>query len=785
MTFGGELGAPSAPGKPWTAEIEGRDILLSGESVGDAPLRLDRIDVAATFDPAAGLLDVTKAQFLGPTARAAATALVRFEGASPAIRLGVVGEPMPTSAVKRLWPFFLGTSVRSWVVENVGAGTVDSLSMTIDVPSGVLATLGKHDPLPDRSLALDIAVSDATLRGAPKMPWIEGATGRVVATGHTVGATIERATISGAETDGPLSVSNVVLSVPDLKPRYPAARVTLKAEGSLRRALSMVGSGAFGANPLPAQLDVSKVSGKVSSDVTVDLELGHKDGESPPPVVKATADMREVKIAGVFAGRNFEKGALQLRVGAGPNILTGKGSVSGAPANVAITEQAATGQSSARRKLAVTLTADAADLTRLGLDVPGSLKGAVPLAADIDLDDPKAPMAVTADLANVGIDGVVPGFRKPVGKPGKLGFVVERGSSGSVIKDFFLESGDRSVRGTIDFGPKGDLVAATFPIYRPGPGDDAKVEIDKAKGGITKIAVQGASLDLKPLLDRVRGKPSAGAPAAQAGDADNVPKNLDVSAKLGTGLGYGGEAVAGLDIKLTVRDGKVKDADGSGRIGDGPIALATGADGRLAIKGGDAGAFFRFADLYGRINGGAFDLTASLAGGPGVLKIDNFSVRNDTTLERVRRTTGADKDSPTAAARAPTRFDRLQVNFDQSGGQLKVSEATVYGPQLGATMQGTVNYTADRVDLVGTFVPVYALNNLVSRVPIIGALLGGGKNGGLVGVTFQVKGPTNAPTVAVNPLSAVAPGFFRKIFEFRQKSAPDAPTGSTTSGAAQ
>lgn len=787
MTFRGELAAPANAGQPWRASLEGRDVLLSGEAAGDPPLRLDRVDVAATFDPAEGLLDVSKAQFLGPTARASATALVRFEGASPAVRLGLVSEPMPASAVKRLWPFFLANSVRNWVVENIAAGQVDSLSLTIDVPSGVLATLGPHDPLPERSLALDIALSDTVLRGSAKMPWIEGAKGRVVASGHKVDVTIERATIPGAEADGPLAVSDILFTVPDLTPRYPKARVTLKSEGSLRRALTLLGSGSFGSNPLPTQLDVTKVSGRINADIAVDVELAHPDGQSPPPMVRATADMRDVRIAGIFAGRNFEKGTLRLNVGDESQILTGKGTVSGAPAVVAITEQPGVSGGPPRRKLAVKLTADAADLTRLGLDVPGTLSGEVPLAAEIQLDDPKAPIAVNADLVGVGVDGVVPGFAKAAGRAGKLGFVIERGGDKTVIRDFVLESGERSVRGTIEFSQKGELLTATFPIFRPGPGDDARVEIDKARSGVTKIAVQGASLDLKPLLDKVRGKKSSSraTQAAKADDTGAVPKNLDVTAKLGTGLGYGGEAIAGLDVRLTVRDGKVTDADGAGRIGAGPITVATAADGRLAVKGADAGSFFRLADLYGRIDGGQFDLAASFAGGPGFLRIRNFSVRNDEALERVRRTTNADQNASPTAARAPTRFTLLHVNFVQSNGQLKVDEATVYGPTLGATLQGNVNYAADRLDLVGTFVPAYALNNLVSRVPIIGTLLGGGKNGGLVGVTFQVKGPTSSPTVAINPLSAVAPGFFRKIFEFREQTAPDAPTGSTTNETAQ
>lgn len=781
ITLAGAISAPADAASPWTAAIEGRDVLIAGETAGDAPLRLDRIDMAASFDPNSGVLDVSRVQLLGPTTRAGVTVNVRFEGeSSPAVRLGVVTEPMPASALKRLWPAFLATSVRSWVLENVGAGSINNVALTIDVKPGVLAKMQPHEPLPDGAMQLDIGFTEGVLRGSAGMPWIENAAGRVVSTARRTDVMIDSAQVAGSEADGALAVSKVVFTVPDLAPRNPPARLTLKADGSLRRALTMLGSGAFGANPIPAGIDASKVTGRIASEVAVDLELAHDAGRSPPPVVNATADMREVRIADAFAGKSFEKGTLQLKVSPGPTRLTGRGQISGAPATVEMSDLPAAENGAKRRKLDVMLTADAADLQRLGLDVPGALKGQVPLAAELQLDDPKAPIKLSADLTKVGIDGLVPGFRKPAGRAGKLGFIVEKGADKTVIKDFSLESGDRSVRGTIEFGAKGDLLAATLPIYRPGPGDDAQVEIDKAKGGITRVSVQGAALDLKPLLDRVRGKPGGGGAAAGADKSDSaVPKNLDVTAKLGTGLGYGGEAVAGLDIKLQVRDGKVKDADGTGRIGSGPISLATGADGRLAIAGRDAGAFFRFADLYGRIDGGAFTLNASLAGGPGVLRINKFAVRNETALERVRRTTGADQGVADDAPRTSTQFDRLQVSFVQSGGQIRVNEAVVYGPQLGATLEGAVNYSADRVDLVGTFVPIYALNNLVSRVPIIGQLLGGGRNGGLVGVTFQVKGPTSSPTVSVNPMSAVAPGFLRKIFEFRQNDQSGEPaTGS-------
>ena len=87
-------------------------------------------------------------------------------------------------------------------------------------------------------------------------------------------------------------------------------------------------------------------------------------------------------------------------------------------------------------------------------------------------------------------------------------------------------------------------------------------------------------------------------------------------------------------------------------------------------------------------------------------------------------------------------------------------------------------WSGDVLDLVVdfttyVFVPAYALNNLFGKLPLLGPILGGGSDGGLVGVTFAIDGPWSSPVMRVNPLSAVAPGFLRKIFEFRNQNPGD------------
>jgi hypothetical protein len=87
-------------------------------------------------------------------------------------------------------------------------------------------------------------------------------------------------------------------------------------------------------------------------------------------------------------------------------------------------------------------------------------------------------------------------------------------------------------------------------------------------------------------------------------------------------------------------------------------------------------------------------------------------------------------------------------------------EGVVRGPVLGGTIDGSVDYTRDEVHLRGTLVPLYGPNNL------LGQLFLGGEKEGLVGVTYEVVGRPGNPRLRINPISALAPGLLRKVFEF-------------------
>jgi hypothetical protein len=175
----------------------------------------------------------------------------------------------------------------------------------------------------------------------------------------------------------------------------------------------------------------------------------------------------------------------------------------------------------------------------------------------------------------------------------------------------------------------------------------------------------------------------------------------------------------------------------------------------------DAGALFRFTDMYPRMQGGqmwvAMDPpTQDQKPRVGTLHISNFVVRGEPALQRV--VAGAP-----GQPRGSVQFSEMHADFTRFPGKMAIRDGVVRGPVVGATVEGQIDYVKNDVHLRGTFVPFYGLNNMFGQIPIVGLILGGGSNEGLLGITYEATGPPSAPRIVVNPVSAIAPGLLRKF----------------------
>jgi hypothetical protein len=360
----------------------------------------------------------------------------------------------------------------------------------------------------------------------------------------------------------------------------------------------------------------------------------------------------------------------------------------------------------------------------------------------------------------------LPGWTKASGKPARLAFTLIKDKTGIVrFDDLLIDGPGVLAKGSLELDNSGDLQSANFPVFATSDGDKASLRADRAADGALRVVVRGDVYDGRNFIK-----------SAMAGPSDPKVKgrhpDLDIDIKLGVVLGHYGETVRGLDWRMSRRNGRVRTFSLNAKIGrDTPLIgeMRTRINnGRpvLYFETNDAGALFRFTDIYSRMVGGKMWIgmdppSQDAAPQEGIINVSSFSVRGENTLDRVV------SNAPNAARNDNIEFSQARADFTRVPGRMTIKDGVLRGPMLGATVEGNIDYARDQVHVRGTLVPLYGLNNMFGQIPIVGLFLGGGSNEGIFGITYEVTGTTSNPRPIVNPISAIAPGLLRKFFEFR------------------
>jgi hypothetical protein len=416
---------------------------------------------------------------------------------------------------------------------------------------------------------------------------------------------------------------------------------------------------------------------------------------------------------------------------------------------------------------------------RLGFDIAPALTGpvAIKLAGRLGADNKTGRFTVDADLTQARIDEMLPGLSKPPTKPARATFTLVTKPDAMRLDDIVFDGAGATVRGSVVLDASGTIVSVHFPVFGLSSGDKVSLKAERASNGGWHATLRGDVLDGRPFINAILA-------GREGKDGKTKPKDLDLDAKVGAVAGHHGEALRGLELKLSRRDGDIQNFAMKARLGrnatlTGAVRPRGNGQPALVLDVGDAGALFRFTDTYSRINGGhmivnmdppSFDTAPQR----GAVQIDNFTVRGEAALDRIVAGTSSGQ-------RPGVEFTALRVDFVRTPGHLSIRDGVLRGPMIGGTIDGAIDYRRDDVRMRGTLVPLFGLNNMFGQLPIVGLFLGGGRNEGLVGLTYEVVGPLGAPVLRVNPISAVAPGFIRKFFEYPSANGPGRPPAAIES----
>jgi hypothetical protein len=239
-----------------------------------------------------------------------------------------------------------------------------------------------------------------------------------------------------------------------------------------------------------------------------------------------------------------------------------------------------------------------------------------------------------------------------------------------------------------------------------------------------------------------------------------------------------------------VRANLVRDLDGwrsagvTGRLPEGgEVALTLTPEGdrrKLLLTSTDAGNLLRTLHQTSRIEGGQLKIEATVARqrpsllAEGTLEASGFRVLDAPILARLLTLASLTGVSDLLTGEG-LWVERLEAPFTLRDQELLLGKGRMYGSQLGLTFQGRVDLEADRVALDGTVVPVYGINWTIGQIPLIGPFLRGAKGEGAFAATYTISGPAEEPSINVNPLAALAPGFLRELFTGLQEGTLEPP----------
>ena len=724
-------------------------------------------------------------------------AAVRLRGSiaggeeSPAIMMGGRVQQMPAALLKQLWPPIVAEKTRTFVNENVVDGIITEGEFTVKLPADSMALAKRTRKLPDGSINMVMRMENVTSGYFKKLPPLINASGEARLVDNDFSLRIDGADVvlpSGA------------------KGRLAAGTMFAKDILAVETMASFDLDIAAGAQALIEYLDEPDLNlirhtgldtTKLQGDATMKVNLAFPMIKPLPPEridVSVAAKLTNAALKDALPGVDVAEGKIDLAMIAGVLPAMGPANSAGIPSQLPWPRGP---PPDFLQSAVIKATLDGEQRRSLGIDLGTFVRGPVAVTATIaNLADPQGRVDITADLSEAEMRIQQIGWMRPaVDKTTATMTFYSKGEKGPRVEDFEVKGQDLSIKGSMLLAPKRQgLRSATFTQMRLSDSNSFAASV-KVTDNVMDVQVTGDSFDARPLIRGLFGNQNRDE-AAQAAEEAKANSGRTVNINLSIGRVYAnlGEIITSVTGTLTSRASRLTAAEINGTFLSGqPIVFrVTPVEGgrEMRINGRDGGAAIRAANLYSKVAGGQIEFYALLNSDgssvrKGKLTLRDFEVRNEAALAELDARGKPKRDAPRrdGPRRDALSFKKLTLPFTTDSRFICIGEALVRGPELGASAAGLIRKSDGAIDIAGTITPAYALNAALGDIPLLGDIITGGKGQGIIGVTFAMGGTVDKPEFQMNPVSAVAPGFLRKFFEYSSRCEPLRPVKKTGKGA--
>jgi len=739
----------------WPSDVQFRLTLGAGDidasPYHDRPLPITRATLEGSVNlpsESVNLSDFTVEA--GGATVAGAGALLKGERGS---ELAVSGNfrGFSAGALQQYWPKIVAPEAKDWFVRNVRSGAIDQGTYRITLSAGELAGA----PVSDQAIDVRFAYRGTAATFLAGLPPVEGAQGEGRITGKSLLLGLDAGRIGGIA----LSEGNIRLSK-DGVADWTAA-IEFVASGRNSDVLGLLDSRPLALISRHGGFDPKTVEGLSATRARLRFPL-----RSPILAAQvqfaAAANLRDTAVRGLIPGTTLSKGTFALELTARALQLEGSAEVEGIPARVSWVERFDAEPQEASTRFTLTAPLGENDRRRLGIDFAPTLQGEVPTAVVVTAKDRQLrEVAVEVDLTPAVLDVPLLAWRKARGAEGKVTFRARPDRDDVVlIEDLDIATVDLKAAGNLRLDAARKIDRLNLSRLVVGATDVA-VAAEREQSGY-RVSLTGASLDISTALDRLMDSGDPGGPS-------HVTRLKLARIKLDDE-----RFITQVDGEVSQTDGALDSLRFAGSLNDEApvtVAIAKAVDGkrRLTMASANAGRLARTLGFFIHADGGTFlangllDDTAEGWMIDGRVEVENLRVNNMPALTRVLSLASLTGILEVMSGEG-IQFVRADVPFRFGRDKAEINGGRAFGPSLGITLDGTVDRRTDQLTFNGTLVPAYTINSVLGQIPLIGNLLVGRPGEGIIALNYSVRGTFEEPTISVNPLSALAPGFLRNFF---------------------
>lgn len=729
----------------------------------DRPLQLRNFALVGRYLPEARSVELERlASEVASGSILTASGRVYWRDTARGLRPGLEGVAQlagvlhPTDVLS-LWPIGLAKSARDWFQTSVFEGDIGAVDAKFNVTPEDLAD-GK---LETEALHVSFPVAAATVRVVDGMSPLRAAAGVTVIEGHSL-----RVDLSGARLGG-LQIEHGEVRLPELSDAG-FAFVKATATGEARGVIALLLETPLELQDrLPFEPDSLVGSGRLELSLSRPLRRGVTAEDVP-----FSAEGRFQGVGAVSKGGDIRISDWALHVQGNERGLKLDGPLrfGGSQAQLSWYERFGDASIKDRSRYRIAGRLLTPDLDLLGIPARGFAQGAVGVVAEAQgegFEFSQAKMELDFTEAEIFFPEAV--WRKPPGVRASAVLTAVRMGDGTVSFPALEVLGpELRARGQARFGPDNRLLSLQADYLKIGDRYDVTVRAGRASDGALVLSAQGALFDATPFL------PKGAAASASEGPAPSGAA-LDIRVDADTLLLRQGTRVRDASVRIVNREGRLDGVSLQGLDPAGRPMRATLDAGvepglrQIDLQAQDVG--FVLKGLLGESpivggNGSArghWDVSSER--GEIDLRIEDFRVVDLPLAARVFSSVASLQAFSDLVNGEGLAFKSLEADLVLDGDQVRLANGQAFGPAIGATASGSYNLKSHVVDANGVLVPAYGINAALGQLPGIGRVLTSRKGEGIFGFTYTVRGTADRARIAVNPLSGLAPGIFRRMFE--------------------